>query len=376
MAQDRSEAKLPYTDKDVARVLGQLIRDPALLKVLGGWILPRLVHWLPGFVSWLIRRNLSKRFNGISTIAEFLAIVRDYVEQLVDETITGFEVIGLEALDPDQGYLFLSNHRDIAGDSMLLNLALHRAGLPTVYIAVGDNLIEQTFATDLMRLNKSFFINRTSENPRQVYRDLTGSSSFIRDSIAAGDSVWLAQSEGRAKNAIDKTDESVLKMLQLSDRKMPLSEKVAQLNIVPLCLSYEFDPLDVSKAIELGEIAKAGHYQKQPGEDLVNLAKGLSGEKGRVQLTFGQRLNDDFASTDTLAAAIDKQILAGTQLYPINYWAAKRVDPSFEHPALAEISTQQADGYQRRFMACPDSYRSFWLEIYANPVARVMSQRV
>ena len=369
----QGKASLPYTDQDVELVLTELTKNRALLSILGRWIYPRAATFAPGLMSRIVQRQLRQRFRGIDTIAGFQMVIRDYVERLVTSTISELEVIGLDSLDPNEGYLFLSNHRDIAGDSMLLNLALHRAGLNTVFIAVGDNLIEQVFATDLMRLNKSFFINRTGENPRQVYRDLATSSSFIQDSIVDGHSIWLAQSEGRAKDAIDVTDESVLKMLQLSDRKMPLTQKVQQLNIVPLCLSYEFDPLDVHKASELAAVATAGEYHKQPGEDLMNLAKGLSGAKGRVQLKFGERLTGNFESIEALAEAIDDQIVRGTRLYPINFWAAKQVDADFEHPALNEIASDQAGFFEQRLAGCPEAYRAFWLQNYANPVPRVLA---
>jgi hypothetical protein len=162
-------------------------------------------------------------------------------------------------------------------------------------------------------------------------------------------------------------------MLQLSDRKMPLTQKVQQLNIVPLCLSYEFDPLDVHKASELAAVATAGEYHKQPGEDLMNLAKGLSGAKGRVQLKFGERLTGNFESTEALAEAIDDQIVRGTRLYPINFWAAKQVDADFEHPALNEIVSDQAGFFEQRLAGCPEAYRTFWLQNYANPVPRVLA---
>lgn len=290
-------------------------------------------------------------------------------------TLDQLTISGLDDLDPSQGYLFLSNHRDIACDSMFLNLLRHRAQLKTVFIAVGDNLIQQPFATDLMRLNKSFFINRSGNNPRSVYKDLVMSSTFIQTRIDAGDSVWLAQSEGRAKNAIDETDASVLKMLQLSDRKMPLAEKIRALNIVPLCLSYEFDPLDVEKARELRAIDATGSYQKAPGEDLKNMALGLSGYKGRVHLAVGRPLDGDYEDLSVVAAEIDRQILAGTQLFPINHWAVSVLQPGFSHPLHEAIADdQQIAQFEQRLDRCDVADRPLWLSIYANPALRVFNR--
>ena len=375
MMQDASSSNLPYSDPEVAAVLSRLINDKTLIDLIGAWTHPTMMALLPALVRVLVRRGLHKRLAAVDSIAGFQGVVRDYVERLVVSTLDDLTISGLADLDPSQGYLFLSNHRDIACDSMFLNLLRHRAQLKTVFIAVGDNLIQQPFATDLMRLNKSFFINRTGDNPRTVYKDLVMSSAFIQAQIDDGDSVWLAQSEGRAKNAIDETDASVLKMLQLSDRKMPLSEKIRGLNIVPLCLSYEFDPLDVEKARELKAIDATGSYQKAPGEDLKNMALGLSGYKGRVHLNVGRPLDGDYDDLGVVAAAVDRQILAGTQLFPINHWAVSALKPDFSHPAHQPVAdAQQIAQFEQRLNRCEVEDRAVWLSIYANPALRVFNR--
>ena len=370
--QGTASPNLPYSDPEVSAVLSRLIADKALIELIGTWTHPSMMAVLPPLVRALVRRGLHKRLASVNSIAGFQGVIRDYVERLVVSTLDELTISGLDDLDPYQGYLFLSNHRDIACDSMFLNLLRHRAQLKTVFIAVGDNLIQQPFATDLMRLNKSFFINRTGHNPRSVYKDLVMSSAFIQARIDDGDSVWLAQSEGRAKNAIDETDASVLKMLQLSDRKMPLSEKIRALNIVPLCLSYEFDPLDVEKARELNA---TGSYQKAPGEDLKNMALGLSGYKGRVHLNVGRPLDGDYDDLSVVAAAVDRQILAGTQLFPINHWAVSVLQPDFSHPAHEPVvDAQQIAQFEQRLNRCAVEDRSVWLSIYANPALRVFNR--
>ena len=374
MMQGASSENLPYNDHEVSAVLNRLIADETLVDLIGVWTHPRAMGLFPAVVRALVRRTLRKRLARVSSIAGFQAVVRDYVEQLVTTTLDQLTISGLDDLDPNQGYLFLSNHRDIACDSMFLNLLRHRAQLKTVFIAVGDNLIQQRFATDLMRLNKSFFINRTGENPRGVYKDLVMSSTFIQTQILHGDSVWLAQSEGRAKNAIDETDASVLKMLQLGDRKMPLADKVRALNIVPMCMSYEFDPLDAEKARELRAIEESGSYQKAPGEDLKNMALGMSGYKGRVQLSLGRPLVGEFGDLAAVAAEVDRQILAGTQLFPINHWAVSVLHPDFKHSLHEGVTDQQQiTQFEQRLSRCDVKDRPFWLSIYANPALRVFS---
>jgi hypothetical protein len=357
--------RFPYQDEDVEGVLARLITDQNFLSVLAQWSLPRVSRWAPPIAKWLLLRRLKRLVRGIDSIDRFQALVREFVERLVSSSMVSFEVRGIEHLDKAQGYLFISNHRDIAGDSMLLNLALHRHGLRTVRIAVGDNLVEQAYATDLMRLNKSFFINRTGTNPRDVYKDLVAASKYIGDSIDQGDSVWIAQSEGRAKDGRDLTDVSVLKMLHLSDRKASVREHFGRLNIVATTLSYEFDPLDQAKAREVRLRRETGGYQKSSGEDLRNLALGLTGFKGRVVLTLGPPMTTIPESLEALAAQLDEAILQGQCIFPINDWAVRMLESTDLHAALA--SADEAKGSDR-VLNCPPEDREDMLKMYAAPL--------
>ena len=357
--------RFPYQDEDVEGVLARLIADQKFLSVLAQWSLPRVSRWIPPIAKWLLLRRLKRLVGGIDSIDRFQALVREFVERLVSSSMVSFEVRGIEHLDKAQGYLFISNHRDIAGDSMLLNLALHRHGLRTVRIAVGDNLVEQAYATDLMRLNKSFFINRTGTNPRDVYKDLVAASKYIGDSIDQGDSVWIAQSEGRAKDGRDLTDVSVLKMLHLSDRKASVREHFGRLNIVATTLSYEFDPLDQAKAREVRLRRETGGYQKSPGEDLRNLALGLTGFKGRVVLTLGPPMTTIPESLEALAAQLDEAILQGQCIFPINDWTVRMLESTDLHTALA--SADEAKGSDR-VLNCPPEDREDMLKMYAAPL--------
>lgn len=158
MMQGASSSNLPYSDPEVSAVLARLMADKTLIELIGAWTHPTMMALLPPLVRALVRRGLRKRLAAVDSIAGFQGVVRDYVERLVVSTLDELTISGLDDLDPSQGYLFLSNHRDIACDSMFLNLLRHRAQLKTVFIAVGDNLIQQPFATDLMRLNKSFLL--------------------------------------------------------------------------------------------------------------------------------------------------------------------------------------------------------------------------
>ncbi len=378
---DEFEDIRPYHDAEVKSVLQHLVRDPELARLLSRWLAPRISRILPGFASSLVSIFMRRKFTGVTDIAGFQGVIAGYAKKLVREGTTQFTYEGFDQLEEDQSYLFISNHRDIAGDSMLLDYALYLHGLDTVRIAVGDNLIQKDFATSLMRLNKGFFIKRSVDGYKKAYAALMQSSKFIHSSLAQGQSIWIAQSEGRSKDGFDITDPAIVKMFLLADRKKPLSAVIARLQILPLSISYEFDPCDVLKATELGTIAKKGRYEKPPGEDLMSLAQGLGGQKGRVIMRLGSPVSGTFTTAEEVAQEIDRQILSNLELFPVNYWALSCLDDPV-YKSLSEqlsIAIEKRDelAFSYRLRKCPPAYRPYWLRIYANPVLnryRVLNQ--
>jgi len=384
----------PYEDSEVAGVLERLINDVEFLGFLTRHLFPNLGKVFPPLARYLVKSALKKQTTNIASIADFQNAVAAYAERLVSDTMTGFDYSGIEHLDKAQAYLFVGNHRDIAGDSMLVDYGLHLSGHKTVRIAVGDNLVQKQFATDLMKLNKSFFIKRSEEGAKKVYAALMASSEYIHESLLTGNSIWIAQSEGRAKDGIDKTDPAILKMFALARRKDDLSQVISDLKIVPVSIAYEFDPCDLLKAKELNSIARTGSYKKPPGEDLVSLAKGLGEYKGRVILKFGSKLGLGFDTPEAVAKEIDRQVLNNLQLFLVNYWALSVlanadknsiVDSALvdSDDALLPINPQYAEvwshvkkladlsdvsAYEARLEGCPRDLRLTWLMMYANPL--------
>jgi 1-acyl-sn-glycerol-3-phosphate acyltransferase len=362
----------PFHDEEVGQALKKLVNDPELTGFLAGWLAPRVNAIAPKLLSKAISWYLNRAIVGVNNIAAFQEIVADYAKKLVREGTTQFSYEGFEHLQKGKAYLFISNHRDIAGDSMLLDYALYLNGLDTVRIAIGDNLVQREFATSLMRLNKGFFIKRSIEAPRAAYAALRQASKYIKHSIENDHSIWIAQSEGRSKDGFDLTDPAIVKMFLLSDRKKPLSAALRQLNIVPLSISYEFDPCDILKATELGVIEKEGSYQKPEGEDLLSLVRGLSGKKGRVVLRLGEPLNGEYEHADAVAAEIDRQIVSNLEFFPVNYWSLARLQGE-EYEQLArkidfKIEKKDELALMQRLKACPPAYREHWLKMYANPL--------
>jgi predicted DNA-binding protein (UPF0251 family) len=334
----------PYRDDEVKTVIQSLLDDKEFLDFLGKYHSPRLSRYAAGLIRPVTRHVLRRALGKVGTIKEFQEVISYYAKRIVSETMTTFVFEGIDHLERDQGYLFVGNHRDIAGDSMLVDYALWLSEFDTVRIAVGDNLIQREFATNLMKLNKSFFIRRSEEGAKKVYAALLESSQYISESIQEGASVWIAQAEGRAKDGMDVTDPAIIKMFALSNRKAPLGDVVKQLSIVPVSISYEYDPCDYLKAKELASVEATGSYQKPPGEDLLSLVKGLGEFKGKVYLRFGEKLTGDFESPEEIANELDHQLLNNYQLYQVNYWALRLL-------ALEESEDADQAGYLETWSA-------------------------
>ncbi len=372
----------PYRDVEVRPVLDRLVADPELVATLLTMKFPRLwpqLHWL---ARPLIRRAVRRAFAGVQSVADFQELIRVQLERLAQRVTRGVTVSGVEKLSPGVGYLFISNHRDIAMDPALLDLVLVRRGLDTVRIAIGDNLLTKAFASELMRLNKSFIVKRAVSGRRDKLAALKQLSAYIRHSICDERcSVWIAQREGRAKDGIDRTDTALLKMLALS--RVPgqsFAEAIGDLNIVPVAISYELDPCDVDKARELHARRTVGAYQKQEHEDLASIYKGIVGAKGHVHVAFGELIRPAPADDDQLAAAIDRQIIAAYRLQPTHlmawetlYGRDARVEVWKRELAVHDWRDEEAE-FGARLATVPEPEREIFLEMYANPVSSHLAQ--
>lgn len=372
----------PYRDAEVRPVLDRLVADPELIATLLTMKFPRLwpqFHWL---ARPLIRRAARRAFAGVQSVADFQELIRVQLERLAQRATRGITVSGVEKLEPGVGYLFISNHRDIAMDPALLDLVLVRRGLDTVRIAIGDNLLTKPFAADLMRLNKSFIVKRGVVGRRDKFAALKQLSAYIRHSVRDEHcSVWIAQREGRAKDGIDRTETALLKMLALSRVSgQSFADAVAELNIVPVAISYELDPCDADKARELYARRTAGAYQKQEHEDLASIYKGVVGAKGQVHVAFGEVIRPAPTDDDQLAAAIDRQIIANYRLQPTHIMAWEtlygrdvRVEGWKRALAVHDWRDREAE-FGARLAIVPEPEREIFLEMYANPVSSRLAQ--
>ncbi len=361
----------PYRDDEIGAVLRRLGRDASLRGDLARYAMPALSRWAPPLARWLIGSNLRTAFAQIDSVDAFQRALAGVFQRMIDDTTDGFTVSGLDALEPDLAHLFISNHRDITLDSGFMNLALFRAGHPTTRMAIGDNLLRTGYAADVMRLNKGFVVHRGHRGAKLAFASMSLTSRYIRHSLEAGQSVWTAQREGRAKDGRDLTDPALIKMLSLAYRKdIPdLNEMIERLSIVPVAVSYEFDPCDQLKARELGEIAEHGIYRKAPGEDLRSIITGVTGRKGRVHLSVGGTLRGPFADADSVAVEIDRQIALGYRLFPSHLLAARLAGLSY---AVPDEGGEPSREFERRLEATPPTLREQLINQYANPVARAL----
>ncbi|MBP3748304.1 MAG: 1-acyl-sn-glycerol-3-phosphate acyltransferase [Ruminobacter sp.] len=348
-----------YRDDEVHDAIQSILDNDEL--VTG--IYKRIFGFLPDFLSKLgkpfIKFVLKMRFSRVRTIAQVQEYVAKFMKGIIRDTTDGFTCSGFEKLDPKKGYLFISNHRDISLDPAFIDMACYFNNLDTVKIAIGDNLLRMKVATDLMRLNKSFIVKRSVQG-RDKLKALAHLSEYIGRSIEENHNVWIAQREGRAKDGNDKTEEAILKMFYMYGKKKKLSfaEYVKTLNIVPVSITYEFDPGDAAKAKELYETEKNGSYVKSQFEDIDSIVGGINGYKGRVNIVAGDPLTGDFETPEKLAEAIDNFIYANYAMFPSCLLSAGVTEG---------VSEEERKKFEERISGIDPQLRDHVKKMYAAP---------
>jgi 1-acyl-sn-glycerol-3-phosphate acyltransferase len=369
----------PYHDDEVGAVLSRLLADPEFLDAIASFRLGRIAALAPGLARPVVRYGLSRQLRSVRTVQDVQLVIKGYVEKMIADTTTGFSVSGLDHLDPGKPYLFISNHRDIAMDPAFTNYALHTHKHNTLRIAIGDNLLTKAWVSDLMRLNKSFLVKRSVSGPRELLANSKHLAAYIQHSLLEERvPVWLAQREGRAKDGRDRTEPAVIKMLAMSrdKQRQDFGEHIASLGIVPVAISYELDPCDALKARELYQLASQGRYEKGDQEDVASIARGISGNKGRVHVSFGTPLEGGFETADEVAAEIDRQVIRQYCLHPTNVYAWRTLNEGAPDPQNLYLEEGSCTGeeFEARIEALPAEHRPFALAIYANAVAGKLGQ--
>ncbi|NNC55548.1 MAG: cytochrome C oxidase Cbb3, partial [Pseudomonadales bacterium] len=246
----------PYNDDEASAVLRRVIADNEFIDLVGGLRFPLWYSRLRWLLRPLVRHHFRRKIRDLRSIEEVQLVVEQYVERMLEHTTTDFSVVGLNKHSLATPHLFISNHRDITLDPALTNYAIHHEGGDTLRIAIGDNLLSKPYASDLMRLNKSFIVRRKISKPRELLASLKILSRYIWHSLHVdNENVWIAQREGRAKNGMDRTEPAIIKMLAIArPKELGFADYINSLRIVPVSISYEFDPCDALKAHELHQL--------------------------------------------------------------------------------------------------------------------------
>lgn len=383
------DAIRPYSDAETGSAIQRLVNDPEFLDMIARFKSPTLARWAPALLRVWIKRWLVSNFGHLQRVDDLQAKVSGYVSDLVDHTTTRVTQSGLENLDKHSAHLFISNHRDIVFDPMVVNYLLYANGFNTTRIAIGDNLLANRVFAEMMRLNKSFVVRRNMTSPREMRDAYIMLSGFINHSIDTNHSIWIAQREGRAKDGVDATDPAIIKMFYMSKKKSGLdfAEAMNRLHIVPVSIAYEYDPCDVDKARELETRARTGSYTKAPGEDTDQIMKGLTGFKGHVHVHFGAPIADAPGNARDLAARIDREMHANYHLHASNLVAHRQrgIHPqahttpdtvtdavvTAETWSPAEFEAAEAE-MERRLEHCEPAIRPYLLDMYANPVVTAL----
>ena len=366
------ESISPYTDEQASEALGKLADYPAVAQA-SRYFFP---EESPDFL-----KNVLKQ---IKTIDQFQVLVMQrFVRWVLEHTAKNFSYDGISNIDPNKKFLALSNHRDIIMDPAITQLVLYTNGIPMTEIAVGDNLITNKAIEYLIRSNRMIKVVR-GISARELYLSSQLLSKYIRLNITEQrSSIWLAQRQGRTKNGYDVTEQGLLKMLDMSGTG-DFQSNFEALNIIPMSISYEYEPCDILKARET-VISRKQKYVKAEGEDFNSIMVGIMQPKGNVHLNIGKPLtSEEIAAAaqcdkndryQLIRHAVDTRVIEGYRLWKNNYIAYDILNHSFRYSekyTAADVETFVAYMEKQLDTVEPtlnrEDLRKHFLEIYANPV--------
>jgi len=362
----------PYNDSEVCTAIRRLVQEKGFLKVVGFF-----------FPEYSIESIVEKLLT-IETIYDFQTkIAMRLTKKIIELNTNGLFFNGLENIDKTKNYLIISNHRDIILDSAFLNHGLHHAGYKTTEIAIGSNLLILKWIYDLVKLNKTFIVKRNLSQ-HEFYDYSIVLSRYIRQTITERkESIWIAQREGRTKNGFDKTQPGLLKMFNISG-KNSIEENFQELNIIPLCISYQYEPCDTEKVAELYNRMHDENFKKTKTADLMSMGRGLISPKGVIHYTFDKVMNEEINQFKTItnkneklqkiADLIDNKIYKMYNLSPFNYVAAAEYFKTNKYDSLFTnedkmIFEDYINKSTRKLAGDKEMLRRMFIEIYANPVS-------
>ncbi|MFV8360383.1 1-acyl-sn-glycerol-3-phosphate acyltransferase [Flavobacterium sp. LS1P3] len=364
------DAIRPFYDSEINEALQDVIHHP-MMKALMNFTFPDVADEV-----W--KEQLKKTHS----IRDFQCnFIYQSVQKILEKSSEGLTTSGFENLEPNTSYLFISNHRDILLDTTLLNSALFEHGLVMTASAIGDNLVKKSFLKTLAKLNRNFLVQR-GLTPREMLQSSKLLSEYIGNLLQHENrSVWIAQREGRTKDGNDATNPGVLKMLGMASDEKNLMDYFKKIKIVPVSISYEYDPTDALKMPQLMAEANNEIYVKEKNEDFMTILSGALGQKKRIHIHIGKVLDTEIdavqAENDNsnkqivaLAQVIDDAILSNYKLWPTNFIAYDIVNKIDTHSHL--YTENEKSLFERRLEMRIDEENPIalqgFLAMYANPV--------
>ena len=353
----------PFSDEEVPAAIHRITKSPDFSQALK-FIYPNIDS-----------KPIIEKLSGIKTVHDLQStLMSDAIRRIISTTTNGFTYSGLQHLRRGEPYLFISNHRDITLDAFLLQYLLIEHRGDTSYIIFGNNLLEHPIIEDVFRCNKLIPMARGG-TPRAFYNSLKHLSDYIHHLIVTErQSVWVAQKNGRAKDGVDSTAPAIIKMLTLSGKEDPI-QTLANLHLVPVSISYEWDPCDLMKANEL-YFSRNGGYKKALYEDTKSVVTGIIGNKGKVHLSIGTPLTrrqlqppEGIDWADHVAAVLDKQIQSNYKLMPTNYVAYSLLTGREQSGHYNEHTRSQF--LQRLDMLPHPDMRKIMIDTYAAPLLAI-----
>lgn len=364
----------PYYDSEVNEALVSSLHHP-MMKALMNFTFPELDDEV-----W---KEQLKRTHSIRDFQ--INFVYQSIQRVLEKSSEGLTTSGFEKLEPNTSYLFISNHRDIILDTSLLNVSLFDHGLVMTASAIGDNLVKKDFLLKLSKLNRNFLVQRGLP-PRELLQSSKLMSEYIYHLLSKENrSVWIAQREGRTKDGNDATHQGVLKMVAMASDEENCMKFFKKLKVVPVSISYEYDPTDALKMPQLMALANDEVYIKEKNEDFITLLSGIIGQKKRIHIHIGDVLNKEYdtiiAETNNsnkqiqaLAQVIDDSILQSYKLWPTNYIAYDILYKT--NKFSANYTEKEKQLFERRLELKIDVdnevLREGFLAMYANPVVNKM----
>jgi hypothetical protein len=366
----------PYRGQDITDAIERVLHNRAgLERILSAFIPgegPKQLAQLKLFVDHII-----EQLKNVRTYDDFQRNITAgiFLQAILKNSVNTFSTSGSEHIEKGTAYLFMSNHRDIVLDCAFIDLALIQSDQMICEMAIGDNLLTSQFVTDMFKLNGGVTVKRTLPMREKYLESIRLSAYFVEIITEENKSIWVAQKSGRSKDGLDITTPAIIKMLHLSQKPkgIKFNEVINNCHIVPVAVSYEYDPCDLIKSREEIDRIKKGEHTKKKYEDIISMNRGMKGYKGNVHVAIGNPIAGDYHNSDEVAQEIDRQIHLNYKLWPTNCFAYDYLEG--KHDFADSYASFDTEKFLARFKDAKEDVKRYALNAYANPVRSYLNAK-